>query len=255
MAFRINCGKPEQNEVAALNWLAAELSDDWALFTNTPRHLTGSGPKGREIDALALSPHGAVVIELKHFGGLITVNPAGEWFVAGKLLTDRKGNPQFPVQQAGKAAQVLKTALGSAAGSVYIEACAVATRPSATIRFADPSRAQAIMPMEQAAAGIEALARRTRGVSYPALQAFFNLVGHGIPPNLVSSWRETIAARSTRTSHDRGRHARQRPTGDFRRSPQDQGVKSGALPIGWIATALLVGSVGGLALLKLLGSG
>ena len=78
MAWRINCGKPERNEVAALNRLAAELPDDWALLTNIPRHLTGSGPRGREIDALALSPQGAVVIELKHVGGLISVTPEGE---------------------------------------------------------------------------------------------------------------------------------------------------------------------------------
>ena len=254
MAFRINCGKPEQNEVAALNRLATELPDNWALFTNIPRHLTGPGPKGREIDALALSPHGAVVIEFKHFGGLITVSPAGEWYVTGKLLTDRNGNPQFPLQQAGKAAQVLKTALGTAARSVYIEACAVATRPSAAIMFTDPSRPQAIMPMEQAAAGIEALARSTRGVSYPAIQTFFDLVGHGIPPNLVSSWRETIAATSATTSYNRGGNARQSPPRKYRRNPHDQREPSGTIPFGWIATALLVGSVGGLVILKLLGS-
>ena len=255
MAFRINCGKPEQNEVAALNRLAAELSDNWALFTNIPRHLTGMGPKGREIDALALSPHGAVVIELKHFGGLITVSPAGEWIVADKLLTDRKGNPQFPLQQAGKAAQVLKTALGPVVGSAYIEACAVATRPGAIIRFADPSRPQPIMPMEQAAAGIEALARRTRGVSYSTLQAFFDLVGHGIPPNLVASWRETTTARTPTPSYNRGRNARQRPTREFRRTARDGRENRSTISFGWIAIALLAGSVGGLALLGLLGSG
>lgn len=122
MALRISCGKPERNEVAALNRLASELPNDWVLFTNIPRHLTGRGPRGREIDALALSPLGAVVIELKHLGGLITVTPPGEWFVGGEILTDQQGNPQYPLQQAGKAAQTLKSALGDAAGTTYIEA-------------------------------------------------------------------------------------------------------------------------------------
>ena len=245
MAFRINCGKPEPNEVAALNSLAAELSDDWALFTSVPRHLTGRGARGREIDALALSPLGAVVIEMKHFGGLITVTPVGEWFVTGKLLTDRDGNPQYPLQQAGKAAQVLKSALGGAAGSVYIEACAVATRPGARIAFSDPARPQAAISMEDIVEGIETLARRTQGVSYPALRAFFDLVGHGIPRNLDASWRASARAEG------RNPHSRQRgrtPAHAVRRSGNfDRGRhREQSEPIlWWLALAVIAGSLVG----------
>lgn len=251
MAFRINCGKPEKNEVAALNRLAAELSDDWALFTSVPRHLTGQGARGREIDALALSPRGAVVIELKHFGGLITVTPVGEWIVTGKMLTDRQGTPQYPLQQAGKAAQVLKTALGEAARTVYIEACAVATIPGARIRFADPARPQEAMSIDDVVEGIETLARRTRGVSYPALQAFFELVGHGIPPKLATSWRASAAAESRRSLYSkRGRT----PAQAVRRSDNiDRGRhREQSEPILlWLVLAVISGSLIGWFILTL----
>lgn len=245
MAFRINCGKPEKNEVAALNRLAAELSDDWALFTSVPRHLTGQGARGREIDALALSPRGAVVIELKHFGGLITVTPVGEWIVTGKMLTDRQGTAQYPLQQAGKAAQVLKTALGEAARTTYIEACAVASIPGARMQFADPARPQAALSIDQAVSGIEALARKTRGVSYPALQAFFELVGHGIPRNLDASWRASARAKS-RSPHSgqRGRTPAPavRRSGNFDRGRHRQQSE----PIlWWLALAVIAGSLAG----------
>lgn len=205
MAWRINCGKPERNEVAALNRLAAELPDNWALFTNIPRHLTGSGPRGREIDALALSPLGAVVIELKHVGGLISVSPLGEWYVGGEILTDRQGSPYYPVQQAGKAAQVLKSALGAAAGGAYIEACAIATADSAKIRFDEPARPQPVMGMDDAVAGIQALASKTRGVSHMSLQAFFALIGQRIPSNLDALWRELAATQPRAFVSPRGK--------------------------------------------------
>lgn len=239
MAWRINCGKPERNEVAALNRLAAELPDDWALLTNIPRHLTGSGPRGREIDALALSPQGAVVIELKHVGGLISVTPVGEWYVGGEILADRNGTPYYPLQQAGKAAQVLKSALGAAAGGAYIEACAIATPDSARIKFDEPARPQPIMAMDDAVAGIQALARRTRGVSHLSLQAFFALIGQRIPSNLDALWRAQAAAqpslaspaRSKRTS--RAASNRQRTT-----SPKKSGVSFAE-----IAVVVIVGLV------------
>lgn len=243
MAFRFNCGKPEQNEVAALNRLAAELPDSWAVFTNVPRHLTGQGPKGREIDALALSPFGAVVVELKHFGGLISVTPVGEWYVAGKLLTDRHGHPQYPLQQAGKAAQILKTALGEPFKSVYIEACSIATAPSALIRFTDPARPQPVMAMANAVVGIEALARTTRGISYPALQKFFSLMGHQIPPALDAKWRASSSASSPNAN-----------SSQRNRRPAHRGRKSGSFDrrrhrernepiLWWLALAVIAGSL------------
>ncbi|WP_309751243.1 nuclease-related domain-containing protein [Novosphingobium sp.] len=243
MAYRINCGKPERNEVEALNRLAAELPDSWALFTNVPRHLTGHGSKGREIDALALSPLGAVVIELKHFGGLITVSPAGEWFVTGKLLTDHDGNPQFPLQQAGRAAQVLKSAMGAAARSVYIEACAVATRPGASIRFSDPSRPHPVMAMDDVIDGIEALARRTRGVSYPALKAFFDLVGHGIPSKLDSRWQASASAKNRSAHRTQGRPQSTHGGRRFHNSPR-MGRREQANPfLLWLVLAVIAGSL------------
>jgi len=239
MAWRINCGKPERNEVAALNRLAAELPDDWALLTNIPRHLTGSGPRGREIDALALSPQGAVVIELKHVGGLISVTPVGEWYVGGEILADRNGTPYYPLQQAGKAAQVLKSALGAAAGGAYIEACAIATADSARIKFDEPARPQPIMAMDDAVAGIQALARKTRGVSHLSLQAFFALIGQRIPSNLDALWRSQAAAQPSLASPARGKRTsraasnRQRTT-----SPKKSGVSFAE-----IAVAVIVGLV------------
>jgi hypothetical protein len=237
MAWRISCGKPERNEVAALNRLAAELPDDWALFTNIPRHLTGSGSKGREIDALALSPQGAVVIEFKHLGGLISVTAKGEWYVGGEILTDQQGHPQYPIQQAGRAAQVLKTALGAAAGGAYIEACAVATADSARIRFDDPARPQAILAMGDAVAGIQNLARSTRGVSHLSLKAFFALIGHHIPSKLDALWREQAAARSSDPALLRGR----RPGKNQRMAkPKKSGISFDELAITVIA-GLLIG--------------
>jgi Nuclease-related domain len=241
MAFRISCGNPERNEVAALNRLAKELPHDWALFTNIPRHLTGRGPKGREIDALALSPLGAVVIELKNLGGLITVMPPGEWFVAGRVLTDRQGNPQYPLQQAGKAAQVLKSALGAAVGNTYIEACAIATAESATIRFDDPLRPQPTMSMGDAVTGILALARKTRGVSHQSLQAFFALIGHRIPSNLDARWREQAAARASNYPPSSGRHTGTR-SGKFSGNRHvSNAPKKTAISFGEIAITMLVG--------------
>ena len=249
MAFRFNCGRPERNEVAALNRLAAELPGDWALFTSIPRHITGQGSKGREIDALALSPLGAVVIELKNFGGLITITPVGEWLVGGQLLTDYNGHPQYPIQQAGKAAQTLKSALGDDFRSVYIEACAIATAPSARIQFADPSRVQPVMALHDAEAGVEALARKTRGVSYPALQAFFSLIGHRIPPELSARWQASPAA-SARKPHSSQRrkppaYSNNRPD-HFDHSRHQQRSS----PLGWwLPLAIIAGSLlGGLIL-------
>jgi hypothetical protein len=254
MAVRISCGKPERNEVAALNRLASELPHDWALFTSIPRHLTGSGPKGREIDALALSPLGAVVIELKNFGGLITVLPPGEWVVTGKVLTDRQGNPQYPLQQAGKAAQVLKTALGTAAGKTYIEACAIASVESAKICFADPARPQPTMSLNDAVAGIQALACKSRGVSYPALEAFFALVGHRIPSNLDIIWREQTADQARIPAHPRGREPGKRARGTSRNYHRSKGTKESSLPSAALAIAVIVGVLVGYFLLKLLGA-
>lgn len=253
MAWRINCGKPEQNEVAALNRLAAELPHDWALFTNVPRHLTGSGPKGREIDALALSPLGAVVIELKHVGGLISVTQTGEWAVAGKPLTDRRGNPQYPLQQAGKAAQVLKSALGEAAGGAYIEACAIATVGSARIRF--EGAAQPVMSMDDAVAGILALARKTRGVSHLSLQAFFALIGQRIPSNLDAIWREQAAARSSTLAPPRRQPANTRSgnrSSDYHRS-NDR--KKNKISFAELAVVVIIGLVIGSYLLNFIGAG
>lgn len=242
MAWRISCGKPERNEVAPLNRLAAELPDDWALFTNIPRHLTGAGRQGREIDALALSPRGAVVIELKHFGGLITVMPKGEWYVGGELLTDRQGNPQYPIQQAGKAAQVLKSALGAAAGGAYIEACAIATSESARIRFDDPARQQSIMVMDDAVSGILTLARTTRGVSHLSLQAFFALIGHQIPSKLETLWREQAPAQRSSAARPRGRHKGRHSTDYYRsKSPEKRRVSFGEVAIAVIIALLLGG--------------
>lgn len=243
MAFRINCGKPEHNEVAALNRLAAELSDDWALFTSVPRHITGQGAKGREIDALALSPKGAVVIELKNFGGLISVTPVGEWYVAGKMLTDSNGRPQYPLQQAGKAAQTLKSALGVGYRSVYIEACAVASAPSARIQFSDPSRMEPVMALDDAIAGIEALARRTRGVSYPILQRFFALIGHKIPDELEARWRAEPPVQNRNVYSGRRKQGpvpRRYDSGNSRQ-PRHQNKADPILL--WILLALLVGSL------------
>ena len=242
MAIRINCGRPERNEVAALNRLTADLSDDWALFTNLPRHLTGMGPRGREIDALALSPLGAVVIELKHFGGLIMVNPVGEWLVADKPLIDPRGHPQYPLQQAGKAAQILKSALGEQARSVYIEACAVATRDSAKIQFADPSRPQAVMSLNDAALRIEALARRTRGIPNPVLHAIFQLVGHEIPPKLSVKWRSSASASSAARSEAAGGFSRRDQMTGRRGVRHYRPKKQGKLPLWWILTAVIAGS-------------
>lgn len=248
MAFRFNCGKPEQNEVAALNRLAAELTGDWALFTSIPRHITGQGSKGREIDALALSPLGAVVIELKNFGGLITITPVGEWLVGGQLLTDRNGRPQYPIQQAGKAAQTLKSALGDGLRSVYIEACSIATAPSARIQFADPSRPQPVMAMHDAVASIEALARKTRGVSYPALQAFFSLIGHEIPPALDARWQASPPANARKPHSSQRRkppvHSDRRPNHfDYSRHQQRSSPLGWWLPLAIIAGSLLGGLI------------
>lgn len=253
MALRISCGKPERNEVAALKRLAAELPHDWALFTNIPRHLTGSGPKGREIDALALSPLGAVVIELKHLGGLITVMPKGEWYVAGEILTDRQGNPQYPIQQAGKAAQVLKSSLGAAAGGAYIEACAIATADSARIRFNEPARPQPIMAMNDAVAGIQALARTTRGVSHLSLQAFFALIGQRIPSNLDAIWREQAAARSS-TIPTRGRPAGPRSSRPLRNDKRSNSPQKSAISFGELAIVVIVGLLIGSYLVNFIGA-
>lgn len=253
MAWRINCGKPERNEVAALNRLAAELPDDWALFTNIPRHLTGSGPKGREIDALALSPLGAVVIELKHLGGLITVTKTGEWYVSGKILTDRQGNPQYPIQQAGKAAQVLKSALGTAAGGAYIEACAIATVESARIQFDDEARLQPIIAMNDAVARIQALARTTRGVSHLSLQAFFALIGQRIPSNLDAIWRAQAASQSSTPPRGRRAEVRSgRPSSNYHRS---NAPKKGKVSFGELAIAVIIGLLIGSYLLSFIGAG
>lgn len=243
MAFRISCGQPERNEVAALTQLASALPDSWALLTSIPRHLTGQGSKGREIDALALSPLGAVVIELKHFGGLITVTPVGEWIVGGTLLTDRSGHPQYPLQQAGKAAQTLKSALGDDFRSVYIEACAVASISSARIQFSDNSRPQPVMAMRDAVSGIETLARTTRGVSYPALQEFFNLIGREVPPALDAKWQASPAPQSpSRSPTQRTRKPSNSPrrSGNFDRNRLQKQSDSIKL---WLAFALIAGSL------------
>jgi hypothetical protein len=254
MAWRISCGNPERNEVAALNRLAAELPNDWVLFTNIPRHLTGPGAKGREIDALALSPHGAVVIELKHLGGQISVGAKGEWYVAGEILTDRQGNPQYPIQQAGKAAQVLKSALGSAAGGAYIEACAIATAPSARIQFDEPARHQPVMAMDDAVGAIQTLARSTRGVSHLSLMAFFALVGHRIPSNLDAVWREQAAARLSHSTVSRGRRS-----GGHSRSPstnrqRSNRPKKASVSLGEVAITVIVGLLIGWYLLTVIGA-
>ena len=250
MAWRINCGKPERNEVAALNRLAAELPSDWALLTNIPRHLTGSGWKGREIDALALSPLGAVVIELKHVGGLISVTKLAEWYVGGEILADRQGNPQYPMQQAGKAAQVLKSALGAAAGGAYIEACAIATASSARIQFDDPGRPLPVMSMDDAVAGIQALARSTRGVSHLSLQAFFALIGHRIPANLAAIWREQAAVRPSSPPPARSRPAAvhlSRPSSNDHRK---NGAKKTNISLAELAIVVIVGLLIGSYLLN-----
>lgn len=248
MAWRINCGKPERNEVAALNRLAAELPADWALLTNIPRHLTGPGPKGREIDALALSPQGAVVIELKHVGGLISVTPVGEWYVGGKILADRNGSPYYPLQQAGKAAQVLKSVLGEAAGGTYIEACAIATADTARIRFDEPARPQPIMAMDEAVAGIQALARKTRGVSHLSLKAFFALIGQRIPSNLDALWRAQIAEQPSTASPARGKRT-SRPARNRQRAtmPKKSGVSFAE-----IAVVVIIGLVIGTYLMGIM---
>lgn len=254
MALRISCGKPEANEIAALKRLTAELPDDWALLTNIPRHLTGSGARGREIDALALSPLGAVVIELKHIGDLISVTPTGEWYVSGELLTDRNGSPQFPIQQAGKAAQVLKSALGAAAGGAYIEACAIATAQSARIRFDDPAHQHHTMTMDEAVAGIQALARSTRGISHLSLRAFFALIGHQIPAKLDTLWREQAAAQPSRPASPRGKNGGTRD----RRSSGTRGgghtAKKTSLSFGELAIVVIVGLLIGSYLMTFLGA-
>lgn len=250
MAFRISCGNPERNEVAALNRLAKELPDNWALLTNIPRHLTGEGPRGREIDALALSPFGAVVIELKHLGGLIDVTKKGEWYVSGELLTDRKGSPQYPIQQAGKAAQVLKSALGTAAGGAYIEACTIATAENARLRFDNPAHKQSTMSMDDAVAGIQALARTTRGVSHLSLQAFFALIGHRIPSALDAMWREQAAAPAT----SRGRPAGKRSGGRSGNNHRNYSAKKGRISFGELAIAVIVGLLIGYYLLNFIGA-
>ena len=254
MALRISCGKPGRNEVAALKRLAAELPDGWALFTNIPRHLTGPGAKGREIDALALSPLGAVVIELKHLGGLITVMPKGEWYVGGEILTDRQGNPQYPIQQAGKAAQMLKSALGDAAGGAYIEACAIATAESARIRFDEPARLQPIMAMNDAVAGIQALARTTRGVSHLSLQAFFALIGHRIPSTLDAMWREQAAVRSSTPAPLRGKHTGKRSGSFSSNNHRSNAPKKTKISFGELAIAVIAGLLIGSYLLNFLGA-
>jgi hypothetical protein len=165
------------------------------------------------------------------------------------LLTDQSGRPQYPLQQAGKAAQRLKTALGDDFRSVYIEACSVATAPSARIQFSDPSRPQPVMAMHDAVTGIEALARKTRGVSYPALRQFFNLIGREIPPALEANWQASPGA-IARKPHSSSR--RKPPVySDRRPNHLDHSRQlQRSSPLGWwLPLAIIAGSLlGGLIL-------
>ena len=81
------------------------------------------------------------------------------------------------------------------------------------------------MVMDDAVAGIQALARKTRGVSHLSLQAFFALIGQRIPSNLDALWRAQAAAQASLASPARGKRTsraasnRQRTT-----SPKESGV-------------------------------
>lgn len=188
MAVRIECGVGEPNEQEAFASLAQSLSDEWALFTNIPRHITGNGRSGREIDALALSPRGAVVIELKNADGEITVSPLGEWTIRGRILTNKQKRTVYPTQQAETAAQRLKSALGVKARDIYVHSCAVATGRNAHVLMSDPTRYLPVYTLNVAADRIHSLVGDRGKISIEKLKLFFDLVGKTVPTDLECCW-------------------------------------------------------------------
>jgi hypothetical protein len=98
------------------------------------------------------------------------------------------------------------------------------------------------MSLDDAIVGIPTLARRTRGVSYPALRAFFNLIGHTIPPELDQLWRAATAARQQSDFQKRGQHPRVRrgqPSINRERPQKPTSLSFGTLMLAVIAGSLL----------------
>jgi uncharacterized protein YecT (DUF1311 family) len=189
MAFLVSCGQPARNEQAAIAHLTRALSDEWVLFTSIPRHVTGDEKKGREIDAVALGPRGAIVIELKNFGGEIAVSRLGDWLRDGEPIPGKNGQPIYPLQQAEKAAQTLKSALGVQWRRVYIDYCAIATAADARVRYQDTSQKRAAGTLSEAAEIINALGARTAGTTLAEMQHFFDFLGKTVPAEVSAIWQ------------------------------------------------------------------
>ena len=126
MAIRIECGKPEDNEIDALKQLSDELfGNEWVLLTSMQNQRVG-----REIDACLLGRRGMIILELKNHRGAVHCPGVGPW----EGIPEHEQEKGSPLQQAEKCAKVLKNHLtgrnSSLKGNVFVDFVVLMTHPS-----------------------------------------------------------------------------------------------------------------------------
>lgn len=141
-------------EAKAQARLARELSNDWLLLNNLPPEVGG-----REIDVLALSRRGAIVIELKEKRGTIfEVRTTGAWLCDGAPWVEGVKEVN-PINQATRASQKLKSAFNRAFPECLykprFDRCVLITTAGATLNFVSASAYDLAAHIDNATALLE----------------------------------------------------------------------------------------------------
>lgn len=190
MAVLISCGEAESNEREPLTQLSTLLDAEWAVLSNLPRSLCG-----REIDALLLSPGAVVVCELKYYRGSLEVRSVGPWHRDGVPILDASKNAEATnfIDQAEKAAQTLKSALGrfdpAMFGQIYIDRMVLITHPDARLTYSRTElRDHAGLLSDAPQLLAHAAKRAKRGVPPAVLHRIFDFAEQRVPAALSSMW-------------------------------------------------------------------
>jgi hypothetical protein len=122
MAYYIKRGKPNPNEVDAIQALTRSLPAEWAILTNIPGRVMRS-----ETDTCLIGPRGIIVIELKSWRGNIIAHRMAPWGGAE--------DEENPLDQAEGASKNLKSYLvKNGISRVYVGFVVILTHPSCTLR-------------------------------------------------------------------------------------------------------------------------
>lgn len=193
MAVQIDCGIAHENEKPAIRALLEALSDDWALLSNLPQHVTGG-----ETDTILLGPRGLFVVELKNHFGEISAPLTGPW----KGIPEKEQRKGSPLEQATKAAQKIKdrlTAKDPELARTYVDALVLMTNPNCSFSRHEDLRDRVGL-LSEASALVASRLSRFRARNYTSnllVSAITILTGQETPPKLLARWRDQSAHADT----------------------------------------------------------